>query len=80
MSLRLAASPSASTAMRSTTMPPAIFTRASIASRLPPVEITSSISTMRLPRISAASSLPRYRFWVPAVVMDLSSTWMGSGM
>lgn len=44
------------------------------------MEITSSISRIRLPRISSASSRPRYSRWVPAVVMEVSSTWIGSGI
>ena len=80
MSLRSVASPSARTATRPVTVPPARATSSSMAWRDPPVEITSSISKIRLPRISSASSRPRYSRWVPAVVMEVSSTWMGSGI
>ena len=80
ISVRSAASPSASTATLPVTTPPASCTRASIAFREPPVEITSSMIRMRLPRIRSASSRPRNSYWVPAVVMEWSSTWMGSGI
>ena len=75
-----AAPPSANTAMRPVTVPPAAATSSSMARREPPVEMTSSTRRMRLPRMMSASSRPRNSFWTPAVVMDWSSTWMGSGM
>ena len=80
MSLRSAAPPSARTAMRPVTVPPAFSTSASIALSEPPVEMTSSTSKIFLPRMRSASSEPRKSFCWATVVMDLSSTEMGSGM
>ena len=45
-----------------------------------PVEMTSSTSQIFLPRMRSASSEPRKSFCWATVVMDLSSTEMGSGM
>ena len=75
MSGRSLASPSASTAILPTMMPPASLTSSSIARSDSPVEITSSTMTMRLPWISSASVWSSTSVCTPCVVMDLTCTW-----
>ncbi len=57
-----------------------LATSVSIACRLPPVEMTSSTIRIFLPLMRSASSRPRKSCCTPSVVMERSSTEMGSGI
>ena len=72
MSFRSAASPSARTAARATTLAPACWTNVSIARMDSPVEMTSSRRQIFLPRILSASTPSRYRRCISVVVMELT--------
>ena len=51
-----------------------------MAARLSPVEMTSSTMRMRLSFRFSQSALERYSFCTWSVVMDFTSTWMGSSI
>ena len=57
-----------------------VWSSSSMAARDSPVEITSSTMRMRLPFKFSQSALERYSFCTWSVVMDFTSTWMGSSM
>ena len=80
ISVRSAASPSASTVNFPTISPPTVSTSVSRAARDSPVLMTSSTIRVRLPWICSLSSLPRQSVCTWSVVIELTWTLTTSCM